>query len=68
MPVVEELAKDEARAGSGLSIEQARDALRELDLPPEKLEGAAAKVRERREAEALAKSKYGGRCCSAPAP
>lgn len=55
--VVEEIAKDEARAGSGLSLDQARDALRELDLPPDKLEDAAVKVRERREAEALAKSK-----------
>ena len=55
--VVEEIAKDQAREGSGVSEDQAREALRELDLPPEKLDDAAAKVRQRHEAEALAKSK-----------
>jgi hypothetical protein len=55
--VVEELAKEEAAAGSGLSFEQAREALRELDLPADKLVETAAKVRERREAAALEKSK-----------
>ena len=55
-PGRQEIAKDEARAGNGLSLDQARDAPRELDLPPDKLEDAAVKVRERREAEALAKS------------
>lgn len=55
--VVEELAKEEAKAGAGLSFDQAREALQELDLPADKLVETAAKVRERREAEALAKSK-----------
>lgn len=55
--VVEEIAKDEAGAGSGVSLEQAREALRELDLPADKLDDVAVKVRQRREAEALQKSK-----------
>jgi hypothetical protein len=54
--VVEEIAKDEAAAGSGLSHAQAREALRELDLPAERLDEVAVKVRERREAEARARS------------
>jgi hypothetical protein len=53
--VVEEIAKDEAHAGTGVSFDQAREALRELDLPAEKLDDAALKVRQRREAEALEK-------------
>jgi hypothetical protein len=53
--VVEEIAKDEARAGDGVSFDQAREALRELDLPADKLDEAALKVRQRREAAALAK-------------
>jgi hypothetical protein len=52
--VVEEIAKDEA--ANGVSSTQAREVLRELDLPADKLEEAAAKVRQRREAEALEKS------------
>ena len=55
--VVEEIAKDEAAAGTGVTVEQAREALRELDLPAEKLDAAAVKVRERHAAEALAQSK-----------
>jgi hypothetical protein len=55
--VVEEIAKDEATAGTGVTHDQAREALRELDLPADKLDDAAVKVRQRREAEALAKSK-----------
>ena len=54
--VVEEIAKEEASAGSGVSHDQAREALRELDLPASKLDEAAMKVRQRREAEALQKS------------
>ncbi len=49
--VVGEIAKDQA---SGVSQEEARVALRELDLPADKLDEATAKVRERRAAEALA--------------
>jgi hypothetical protein len=55
--VVEELAKEEAGAETGVSHDQAREALRELDLPADRLEDVAAKVRLRREAEALEKSK-----------
>lgn len=55
--VVEEIAKDEAREGAGVSRSQAREVLRELDLPAEKLDEAAVKVRERREAQALEKSR-----------
>ena len=55
--VVEEIAKDEMRAGSGVSLDHAREALRELDLPADKLDDATSKVRQRREDEALKKSK-----------
>lgn len=55
--VVEEIAKDEIGARDGVSLDQARDALRELDLPADKLDDVAVKVRERREAEARAASK-----------
>lgn len=55
--VVEEIAKDEAASGTGVTEEQAREALRELDLPAEKLDAAAATVRERHAAEALAQQK-----------
>lgn len=55
--VVEEIAKDQAREGAGVSRSQAREVLRELDLPADKLDEAAVKVRERREAEALEKSR-----------
>ena len=55
--VVEEIAKDEAGAGYGVSLDQAREALRELDLPADKLDDVAVKVRLRREAAALEKSK-----------
>lgn len=55
--VVEEIAKDQAAAGTGLSLDQAREALHELDLPADKLDDAAVKVRLRREAEAQEKSK-----------
>jgi hypothetical protein len=55
--VVEEIAKDEAQARSGVSRRQAREVLRELDLPADRLDEAAVKVRERRQVEALAKSK-----------
>ncbi len=55
--VVEEIAKDEAREGAGVSRSEAREVLRELDLPAEKLDEAAVKVRERREAQALEKSR-----------
>ena len=53
--VVEEIAKEQVRTGTGVSAAQAREALRELDLPAEKLDDAAVKVRERRAAEALAR-------------
>ena len=39
---------------SGVSLDEARQALRELDLPADKLDDAARKVRERRIAEARA--------------
>lgn len=55
--VVEEIAKDQAAAGTGVTADQAREALRELDLPPDKLDEAAAKVRERHASEAAAKAK-----------
>ncbi len=55
--VVEEIAKDEAAAGTGVSHDQAREALRELDLPADRLDDVAVKVRERRDAEARAKTK-----------
>lgn len=55
--VVEEIAKNDAEASNGVSLDQAREALRELDLPADKLDDAALKVRQRREAEALAQSK-----------
>ena len=55
--VVEEIAKDEMRTGSGVSLDHAREALRELDLPADKLDDATSKVRQRREEEALKKSK-----------
>ena len=55
--VVEEIAKNEADAGNGVSLDQAREALRELDLPSDKLDDAALKVRQRREADALAQTK-----------
>ncbi len=55
--VVEEIAKEQVRAGDGVSVEQAKEALRELDLPADELDAAAVKVRERRAAEALAKNK-----------
>ncbi len=54
--VVEEIAKDEVGARDGVSLDQAREALRELDLPADKLDDVAVKVRQRREAEARAKS------------
>jgi hypothetical protein len=54
--VVEEIAKDQAAAGTGVSLDQAREALRELDLPADKLDDAAVKVRQRREAEAREKN------------
>ena len=55
--VVEEIAKEQAQAGSGVSLDQAREALRELDLPADKLDEAAVKIRERRAAAALEQSK-----------
>jgi hypothetical protein len=55
--VVEVLAKEEAGAETGVSHDQAREALRELDLPADRLEDVAVQVRLRREAEALSKSK-----------
>ena len=55
--VVEEIAKDQAQEGSGLSREQAREALRELDLPADKLDDVAVKVRQRREAATLEQTK-----------
>ncbi len=54
--VVEEIAKEQAASGTGVTEEQAREALKELDLPPEKLEAAAEKVRERHAAEARAQA------------
>lgn len=55
--VVEEIAKEQAAAGTGVTADQAREALRELDLPPEKLDEAATKVRERHAALAAEKAK-----------
>ncbi len=55
--VVEVIAKNEAHAGSGVSRDDAREVLRELDLPPDKLDDAAVLVRQRRDAAALEKSK-----------
>ncbi|MBS2016477.1 MAG: hypothetical protein JST00_26565 [Deltaproteobacteria bacterium] len=54
--VVEEIAKDHASDADGVSSKEAREVLRDLDLPAEKLEEAAAKVRVRREAEAREKT------------
>ena len=55
--VVEEIAKSQVAAGEGLSAEDAKKALQELDLPADKLDEATAAVRQRREALALQKAK-----------
>lgn len=55
--VVEEIAKNEVGAGDGVSLDEAREALRELDLPADKLDDAAVRVRHRRKAEAWAASR-----------
>lgn len=55
--VVEEIAKKQAAAADGVSKDDARKALQELDLPADKLDEATAAVRQRREAEAAAKTK-----------
>lgn len=55
--VVEEIAKKQADAAEGVSHDDARKALQELDLPADKLDEATATVRQRREAELRAAAK-----------
>ena len=55
--VVEEIAHEKVRTEDDVSPSDARAALRELDLPEDQLDEAAAKVRHRREVAAREKTK-----------